>query len=167
MLSRKEVDFGCSDAPLNEEQLATAEEKGGEVIHIPLCMGAIVPAYNLPDLPDLVFSGKVLIKIFLGEITSWDHKDLKDLRDHKEHKEQPANKAREERPALLVRRAHRGQMELKVLRDQQGRKARKERKAIPAHKVLKAQLDQQVPLEASSTQRWSLLTVGICYVPHR
>jgi phosphate transport system substrate-binding protein len=72
MMTKKEVDFGCSDAPLNEEQLAEAKEKGGEVIHIPLCMGAIVPAYNLPDLPDLVFSGKVLMHIYLGKITSWD-----------------------------------------------------------------------------------------------
>jgi phosphate transport system substrate-binding protein len=76
MMTNKEVDFGCSDAPLNEEQIATAKEKGGEVIHIPLCMGGIVPAYNLPDLPDLVFSGEVLMKIYLEKITSWDDPEL-------------------------------------------------------------------------------------------
>jgi phosphate transport system substrate-binding protein len=72
MMTKKEVDFGCSDAPLNEEQLKTAEESGGEVVHIPLCMGAIVPAYNLPDAPELVFSGPVLMNIYLGKIKKWN-----------------------------------------------------------------------------------------------
>src|SRR5262249_46215168 len=56
MMTEKKVDFGCSDAPLNEEQLEEARTQGGEVIHVPLCMGAIVPAYNLPGVDDLVFS---------------------------------------------------------------------------------------------------------------
>lgn len=76
MMTSREVDFGCSDAPLNEEQFGEAKEKGGEVIHIPLCMGAIVPAYNLPDMPDLIFSGPVLMQIYLGKITSWDDDQL-------------------------------------------------------------------------------------------
>jgi phosphate transport system substrate-binding protein len=79
MMTDKEVDFGCSDAPLNEEQLEKAKEAGGEVIHIPLCMGGIVPAYNLPGVPDLVFSGQVLMDIYLGNITHWDDKELKKL----------------------------------------------------------------------------------------
>jgi phosphate transport system substrate-binding protein len=79
MMTGREVDFGCSDAPLNDEQLATAKEQGGEVIHIPLCMGGIVPAYNLPNLPDLVFSGEVLMNIYLGKITSWDDPALAKL----------------------------------------------------------------------------------------
>jgi phosphate transport system substrate-binding protein len=72
MMTQKEVDFGCSDAPLNKEQLAKAMDSGGEVIHIPLCMGGIVPAYNLEGLPDLVFSGQVLMDIYLGKITKWN-----------------------------------------------------------------------------------------------
>jgi phosphate transport system substrate-binding protein len=79
MMTGKEVDFGCSDAPLNKEQLATAEDKGGEVLHIPLCMGAIVPAYNLKEAPDLVFSGRVLMDIYLGNITKWNDPALKKL----------------------------------------------------------------------------------------
>src|SRR4051812_8685112 len=60
MLADKQVDFGCSDAPLSDKQLATA----GDVLHIPLCMGALVPAYNLPEAPGLVFSGPVLLSIY-------------------------------------------------------------------------------------------------------
>ncbi len=84
MMSSKEVDFGCSDAPLNEEQLAEATRNGGEVLHIPLCMGAIVPAYNLPDLPDLVFSGPVLLKIYLGKIRKWNDPELVKLNPGKD-----------------------------------------------------------------------------------
>ncbi|MFO0926665.1 MAG: phosphate ABC transporter substrate-binding protein PstS [Gemmataceae bacterium] len=72
MMTGKEVDFGCSDAPLDDKQLAAAKEAGGEVLHIPLCMGAIVPAYNLPEAPDLTFSGQVLIDIYLGKIKKWN-----------------------------------------------------------------------------------------------
>src|SRR5262249_4942492 len=45
----KQNDYGCTDAPMNEEQLAKA---GGAdaVIHVPLVMGAVVPIYNLPGI---------------------------------------------------------------------------------------------------------------------
>jgi ABC-type phosphate transport system substrate-binding protein len=41
------ADFGCTDAPMTDKQLADAMAKGGEVVHIPLAMGAVVPIYNL------------------------------------------------------------------------------------------------------------------------
>src|SRR2546423_1037116 len=44
------IDFGCSDAPMNAEQIQKAAEQGGDVLHVPLVMGAIVPIYNLADL---------------------------------------------------------------------------------------------------------------------
>jgi phosphate ABC transporter phosphate-binding protein len=72
MMTDKEVDFGCSDAPLNAEQLETCEKKNGDVLHIPLCMGAIVPAYNLEGVSDLVFDGPTLLKIFMGTISRWN-----------------------------------------------------------------------------------------------
>ena len=40
------AEFGCSDAFMTDEQLKAAKEKGGEVVHIPLAMGAIVLAYK-------------------------------------------------------------------------------------------------------------------------
>jgi phosphate transport system substrate-binding protein len=66
------VDFACTDAFLTDEQLADATQHG-EVVHIPLVMGAIVPAYNLPGIDQpLNFSGQVLADIFLGKITHWN-----------------------------------------------------------------------------------------------
>ncbi len=73
-------DFGCTDAPMNDEQLARAKALGGEVLHIPLIMGGVVPAYNLKDITEpLIFSGPVLADIFLGKITRWDDPKLKAL----------------------------------------------------------------------------------------
>src|SRR5207302_1401532 len=44
-MTAKTVDFGCSDGPMNEEQLKKAKEMNGDVVHIPLVMGGDVPAY--------------------------------------------------------------------------------------------------------------------------
>jgi phosphate transport system substrate-binding protein len=73
-------DFGCTDAPMNEEQLTKAKSVGGDVVHIPLAMGGVVPAYNLKELAEpLHFSGPVLADIFLGKITRWNDPKLKAL----------------------------------------------------------------------------------------
>lgn len=76
----KTVDFGCTDAPMSEEQLKKSKETGGDVVHIPLVMGAIVPAYNLDEVKEpIVFSGSVLADIYLGKIKRWNDKAIKDL----------------------------------------------------------------------------------------
>jgi phosphate transport system substrate-binding protein len=66
----KTVDFGASDGPMTDEQLKKAP---GELLHVPMTMGAVVPLYNLGgvDKP-LVFSGPVLADLFLGKISKWD-----------------------------------------------------------------------------------------------
>src|SRR5581483_8293336 len=67
-MTAKTFDFGCTDGPMNDEQLKNAKEIGGEVVHIPLVMGAIVPAYNLEEVKQpLTFTGTVLADIFLGK----------------------------------------------------------------------------------------------------
>src|SRR5947209_20296415 len=38
------VDFGASDGPMSDEQLAKTKAK---IVHIPTVMGAVVPAYNI------------------------------------------------------------------------------------------------------------------------
>jgi phosphate transport system substrate-binding protein len=95
----KKRDFGCTDAPMNKEQLDKAKEKGGEVIHVPLVMGAVVPIYNLPDFDKKVhFTGKALAKIYMGEWTNWkdlrdihaDNKDLPDLKISVVHRGEPS-----------------------------------------------------------------------------
>lgn len=63
------VDFGASDGPMTDEQLAASKIK---LIHIPTVLGADVPAFNVPGASDLKFSGSVLADIFLGKITQWN-----------------------------------------------------------------------------------------------
>jgi phosphate transport system substrate-binding protein len=64
--------FGCCDAPLTDRQIARARQAGG-VIHVPLVLGAVVPAYNLPGVlqGQVRFTGPILADIYLGKITNW------------------------------------------------------------------------------------------------
>ncbi|HZQ67651.1 MAG TPA: phosphate ABC transporter substrate-binding protein PstS [Terriglobales bacterium] len=65
------VDFGASDGPMSDQQLA--EYKNGKLFHIPTVLGAVVPAYNVPGVSgDLKFTPEALAGIFLGKITSWN-----------------------------------------------------------------------------------------------
>ncbi len=63
------VDFGASDGPMTDEQLAASKTK---LIHIPTVLGADVPAFNVPGVSDLKFSPDVLADIFLGKISNWN-----------------------------------------------------------------------------------------------
>lgn len=68
------VDFGASDMPMTDAELAAAK---GKILHFPTVLGAVVPTYNLPGVSqDLKFSGPVLAGIFLGKITKWNDKAL-------------------------------------------------------------------------------------------
>jgi phosphate transport system substrate-binding protein len=63
------VDFGASDGPMNDQQLADAKVK---VMHIPTVLGAVVPIYNLPGVnKEINFAPDVIADIYLGKITSW------------------------------------------------------------------------------------------------
>ncbi|MGO8963727.1 phosphate ABC transporter substrate-binding protein PstS [Mycobacterium sp.] len=65
------VDFGASDTPMKDSELAAA--KVGPVLHIPLTLGAVVPTYNVKGVPTgLKFDGDTLGKIFAGKITKWN-----------------------------------------------------------------------------------------------
>jgi phosphate transport system substrate-binding protein len=80
LMTNQEVDFGCTDAPMNPQQLQRAEAKGGKVVHIPLVMGAVVPVYNLQGLNQpLKFSGQALADIFRRKITRWNDVALQKL----------------------------------------------------------------------------------------
>jgi len=69
-LTNKTVDFGDSDAPLNDEQ---KNKMGVPVLHIPMCSGAVVIAYNLPGLKGtLKLTPTILANIFLGKIKNWN-----------------------------------------------------------------------------------------------
>ncbi len=62
------VDFGASDMPMTDDMLSSSKVK---LVHIPTVLGADVPAFNVPGVTDLRFSGDVLADIFLGKIATW------------------------------------------------------------------------------------------------
>jgi phosphate ABC transporter phosphate-binding protein len=73
---------GFTHAPMTEEQTKQAREKGGEVLHLPVVICAVVPVYNVKALADdkpLQFDGDVLAKIFLGQIDRWNNDAIKKL----------------------------------------------------------------------------------------
>lgn len=70
-LSEQTVDFGATDAPMNDAELAKA--KGGAILHIPTALGAVVITYNLPKLTTaLSLTGDVIAAIYQGQITKWN-----------------------------------------------------------------------------------------------
>lgn len=79
-MTNKAVDFGCTDAFMKPDQRRTAKQKGGEVIHVPLAMGAIAIAYNLPGLAQpLNLTGEVLADIYLHKIEKWNDPRIAEL----------------------------------------------------------------------------------------
>lgn len=64
------VDFGASDGPMTDAQLASSKVK---LVHIPTVLGAVVPIYNLPGVSaELRFSPDVLADIYLNKINKWN-----------------------------------------------------------------------------------------------
>lgn len=68
------VDFGATDGPMNDTQLAEAKAKQGtDVLHIPTVMGAVVATYNVSGIgAGLKLTPDVLAEIFLGTVTKWN-----------------------------------------------------------------------------------------------
>jgi phosphate transport system substrate-binding protein len=65
------VDFGATDAPMTDAQLAQA--KGGSVLQLPSSLAAVAISYNVPGVPDhLKLTGALLGDIYLGKVTRWN-----------------------------------------------------------------------------------------------
>jgi len=68
------VDFGASDAPLSDEEMKTMP---APVVHLPTVAGAVAVAYNLPGVAKgLKLTPDAVSKIFLGEITKWNDREI-------------------------------------------------------------------------------------------
>jgi phosphate transport system substrate-binding protein len=67
------VDFGASDGPMSDDNLAKAP---GKLLHIPTVAGADVVAYNLPGNPALKLDADAIAGIFLGQIKKWNDPKL-------------------------------------------------------------------------------------------
>lgn len=68
------VDFGASDGPMTDEQLAQSKIK---ILHFPTVLGAVVPTYNIPGVSaELNFTQKAIAGIYLGQITKWNDPEI-------------------------------------------------------------------------------------------
>lgn len=69
-LSEETVDFGATDAPMTDAEMAAA--KGGPIVHVPMVVGIVAVAYNLPALTQpLRLTGSLVADIFRGVVTQW------------------------------------------------------------------------------------------------
>ncbi len=68
-IKAKTVDFGASDAPLKDDELA----KDG-LIQFPTVIGGVVPVVNIKGIApgQIKLSGQLLGDIYLGKITKWN-----------------------------------------------------------------------------------------------
>lgn len=75
-IEAKTVDFGASDAPLKDEELA---KKG--LMQFPTVIGGVIPVVNIKGIApgQLKLSGQVLGDIYLGKITNWTDPAIKAL----------------------------------------------------------------------------------------
>lgn len=69
-ITSKTVDFGATDGPMTMDQMTAAP---GRIYHIPMVMGAVAVAYNVPGVEKgLKLTQDVLAAIYLGKITQWN-----------------------------------------------------------------------------------------------
>jgi phosphate transport system substrate-binding protein len=69
-LTEKTVDFGASDAPMTDAEIAKVS---GPVLHIPTVLGAVVMTYNLPAVKSPIkLDGETIAEIYTGKITKWN-----------------------------------------------------------------------------------------------
>ena len=75
-IDAKTVDFGASDMPLKDDELA---KKG--LMQFPTVIGGVVPVVNIKGITpgQLKLSGQVLGDIYLGKITKWSDPAIKAL----------------------------------------------------------------------------------------
>ena len=68
-IGAKTVDFGASDAPLKDDELA----KSG-LVQFPMVIGGVVPVVNIKGIApgQLKLTGQVLGDIYLGKLTKWN-----------------------------------------------------------------------------------------------
>ena len=70
------VDFGASDMPMKDDQMAKITKF--KVLHFPTVLGGVVPTYNIEGVSsELKFTPDTLAGIYLGKITKWSDAALK------------------------------------------------------------------------------------------
>lgn len=69
-----DVDFAGTDSPLAGEEIAQAKERcdGNDAWHLPLVVGPVAIAYNLPGVDKVTLNAPVLAEIFDSKIAKWN-----------------------------------------------------------------------------------------------
>ena len=67
-IDAKTVDFGASDMPLKDEDLAKKDQ-----VQFPTVIGGVVPVVNIPGIAagQLKLTGALIADIYLGKISKW------------------------------------------------------------------------------------------------
>ncbi|MEX0771182.1 MAG: phosphate ABC transporter substrate-binding protein PstS [Balneolaceae bacterium] len=73
--------FGMSEAFLSDEVIANIEtQTGGKAFNLPITLADVVPTYNIPGIDEgLVFSGELLVDIYMGRINRWNDTRIAEL----------------------------------------------------------------------------------------
>ena len=79
-ITNRSVDFGASDAPLTPDQFSACNG----CVQIPWALAGTAVDYNIPGLvvpknTNLLLTGDVIAKIYMGQITSWNDAAIKAL----------------------------------------------------------------------------------------
>ena len=70
-VQQQTADFGATDAPMSNEEIAAAQ--GGDVLHIPTVLGAVALTYNVAGLNEpLRLAPQTIVDIFLGKVKKWN-----------------------------------------------------------------------------------------------
>jgi ABC-type phosphate transport system substrate-binding protein len=78
------VSFASGDIPLTTENYNAANGANGDVVHLPVLLGAVSFFHSVEDatgqtIAKLNLTACALSKIYTGEITQWDDQEIKDL----------------------------------------------------------------------------------------
>ncbi len=86
-IQSRTVDFGATDAAMSDDELR--QVSGGEIVHIPVVLGAVVLTYNLDGVTQpLKLTPELISDIFLGKIRVWNDERI---RNENPGTELPAN----------------------------------------------------------------------------
>jgi phosphate transport system substrate-binding protein len=78
-LLQQVVDFGATDTPMTNAQLA--KSPNGPILHVPVTLGAEALSYNLQGISSqqLKLTRPLIAQMYLGTITTWDDPAIKQL----------------------------------------------------------------------------------------
>ncbi|HYT11221.1 MAG TPA: phosphate ABC transporter substrate-binding protein PstS [Candidatus Nitrosopolaris sp.] len=73
---KQTVDFGASDVPMSDADIAKVPGGASAMTQIPTTLGVISIAYNLSGVSKLQLDGATLANIYLGHITKWNDSSI-------------------------------------------------------------------------------------------